>query len=40
MKEFIKKIEWGFDYYILYFMYKESKFHRYRKYMKDKWGTE
>ena len=38
MKKLLKKIEWIFDYYILHLFYKESKFHRYTNYMKNKWG--
>jgi len=40
MKKILKKLDWIYDYYILYFMYNEKKLDRYFEYMKKKWQTD
>lgn len=40
LNSFLKKIEFFIDYYFLHLLYKPSKFYRYHKYMKTKWGTK
>jgi hypothetical protein len=39
IKKFIRKIEWLFDYKIVYFLYNQRKIHRYYQYMSDKWDV-
>jgi hypothetical protein len=38
IRKILKKLDWTYDYYILYFMYNERKLDRYNKYMEQKWG--
>jgi hypothetical protein len=38
MKKLLKKIEFWFDYYIVYFLYNGNKKSDYEDYMKKKWG--
>ena len=40
MKKLIKKIEWKFDYYVVFLLYNERKTDRYLQYMKDKWESK
>jgi hypothetical protein len=40
MKSFFKKIEYIIDTYIVYLFYSERKWHRYQKYMKNKWKNK
>ena len=37
MKNWIEKLEWLSDYYLVYFLYNPNKIDRYNQYMKDKW---
>lgn len=37
MKRIFKKIEWYFDYYILFMFFNGNKTHRYIEYMEKKW---
>lgn len=37
MKKFIKKIEWSYDYNIVYLLYNERKADQYLHYMNAKW---
>jgi hypothetical protein len=37
MQNFITKLEWISDYYVLYFFYNPNKIERYYRYMSDKW---
>jgi hypothetical protein len=39
MRKVIKKLDWIFDYYFVYFLYGSNKQQRYIDYMKNKWGT-
>ena len=38
IRKILKKLDWTYDYYILYFMYNKRKLDRYNKYMEQKWG--
>ena len=38
MLKLLNKLDWIYDYYILYFMYNDKKLDRYHSYMKQKWG--
>lgn len=38
MKKILKKIDWIWDYYFLYFLYNGNKQHRYREYIERKWA--
>ena len=40
MKKFLKKLEFGFEYYFVYFMYNDLHKYRYHEYMNSKWGDE
>ena len=40
MKTIADKLEWIFDYYIVYFLYNPNKIDRYNKYLIDKWDFE
>lgn len=40
LKKVLKKLDWAYDYYILYFMYNERKIDRYYQYMESKWGKQ
>jgi hypothetical protein len=40
MKTFLKKLEWFYDYYFVYFMFSPNKLHRYHYYMWKKWGEK
>lgn len=40
MKKFLKKLEFVFEYYFLYFMYSEWNRNKYHDYMNSKWGDE
>lgn len=35
-----RKLEWFFDYYIVYFLYNGNKREKYIKYMESKWGKK
>lgn len=37
MKQFISRVEWISDYYVLYFLYNPNKIERYYQYMVNKW---
>lgn len=37
MKNFWKALEYNFDYYFVYFLYKTEKIDRYHDWMKNKW---
>ena len=37
MKKILTKIEWWFDYYIVWFLYNPNKRHQYFEYMTKKW---
>jgi len=39
IRKILKKIDWTWDYYFVYFMYNERKLDRYHNYMKQKWGN-
>ena len=38
MKKFLKKLDWIWDYYFVYFLYNGNKGHKYKQYMLQKWG--
>ena len=38
MKKFWKKIEYWFDYHLVYFLYNPRKINRYYEFMNKKWG--
>lgn len=38
MNNFLKKLEWCWDYYFAWFFYNGNKTHRYIEYMEKKWG--
>ena len=40
MSKIFKKLEWWFDYYIVYFLYNGNKHHLYIDYMEKKWGQK
>jgi hypothetical protein len=39
MKDFLRKIEWIWDFYFVYFLFNPMKVHRYHDYMWQKWGS-
>ena len=39
IRKILKKIDWIWDYYFVYFMYNERKLDRYYNYMKNKWDN-
>jgi hypothetical protein len=40
MKRFFKQLEWVFEYYFVYFLFKPDKLHRYHYFMRKKWGDK
>ncbi len=40
ISKILKKIDWIWDYYFVYFMYNANKLSRYNRYMKNKWGEK
>ncbi|MEI7527112.1 MAG: hypothetical protein WCJ95_22370 [Mariniphaga sp.] len=38
MKNLTEKLEWIFDYYVVYFLYNPHKIERYYRYMNEKWN--
>jgi hypothetical protein len=36
----MKTLSWIFDYYILWILYNERKYHKYKDFMTKKWGTK
>lgn len=38
MKKLLTEIEWIFDFYFAFMLYNDRKFHRYNRYMLEKWG--
>lgn len=40
LKRVIKKIEFWFDVYVVYFLYNDRKLDRYYTYMRKKWGND
>ena len=40
MNKIFKKLDWWFDYYIVYFLYNGNKHHLYIDYMEKKWGQK
>ena len=39
MKNLTEKLEWIFDYYVVYFLYNPHKIERYYRYMNEKWNN-
>jgi hypothetical protein len=37
MKTFLKKFEWLYEYYIVYYLFSPNKLQRYHTYMRRKW---
>ena len=37
MKKFLKKLDWIWDYYFVYFLYNGNKLDKYFQYMERKW---
>ena len=40
INKIFKKLDWWFDYYIVYFLYNGNKRHKYDDYIRNKWGKE
>lgn len=40
MKRILSRIEWCFDYYLVYLMYNERKADRYYQFMNEKWNLK
>ncbi len=40
MKNLIEKLEWWFDYYLVFFLYNPNKIDRYHQYMEEKWEVQ
>ena len=40
MKKLLRKLDWIWDYYFVYFLYNGNKTHRYIEYMEKKWGKQ
>lgn len=40
MKKLFKKLEWWFDFYVLYFLYNDKKLSQYKHYMEKKYGKQ
>jgi hypothetical protein len=40
MKTILKKLDWVFEYYFVYFLFKPDKLQRYHYYMMKKWGDK
>jgi len=40
MKKLFKKLDWWFDYYIVWMLYNGNKIHHYNEYMKNKWHKD
>jgi hypothetical protein len=40
MKKLLKKLDWYFDYYIVWMFYKENKTDQYIEYMEKKWEND
>lgn len=40
LKRVIKKIDWLWDIYFVYFLYNTKKLDRYHAYLRKKWGDE
>lgn len=38
MKKLLTELEWIFDFYFAFMLYNGMKFHRYNRYMLEKWG--
>jgi len=39
MQKIIKKLDWIWDYYFVYFLYNAKKLDRYYEYMNKKWNN-
>ena len=39
LNRIIKKLDWIWDYYFVYFLYNENKLDRYYEYMNKKWNN-
>ena len=37
VSKILKKLDWIWDYYFVYFMYNGTKINKYNDYMKNKW---
>lgn len=40
LKRVIKKIDWIWDVYFVYFLYKDNQLDRYYDYLRKKWGDK
>ena len=40
MKKYLKRIEFWFDLYFVYFLYNGNKIGKYYEYMEKKWGNK
>ena len=40
MKKFLNKLDWYFDYYIVWMLYNGNNTHRYIEYMTKKWKNK
>ena len=40
LNKIIRKLDWIWDYYFVYFLYNGNKIDRYYEYMKNKWGKK
>ena len=40
LNKILRKLDWIWDYYFVYFLYNGNKIDRYYEYMKNKWGEK